>query len=411
MKTFKTTYFLIVFGAIIATSFILGCASGNETEIIMEENEENEENEEKVIKPVTEWEFTTGGPIWGSSTTKNNITYFGSTDGKVYALDSKTGAKKWEYKTNGPIHGNVSVYDNYLYIASDDGNLYKLSTASGIEIWKANINEEEADIRYAPADNSPNNFRWDYRGSSPTELDGVVYIGSADNNLYALNAANGSKRWHFKTNGIIRSKPIIADQYVVFGSFDGYIYAIDKDSGTELWKFKTGGAVTPSVAIYNNKVFIGSRDKNLYSLSLSTGEVSWKIPYENGSWVESGATIYNDTLYIGSSFLAKNFAINPGTGVIYWSIDAGGAAYATPKLTEEGYYSGAVGLENTNSGDFKGGVARYDRLTGDLVWRFKFSVVPGLYDHGVSSTVEVIDELVLFGALDGTFYALKEVEE
>ena len=37
--------------------------------------------------------------------------------------------------------------------------------------------------------------------SSPAVVDGVVYIGSGDGNVYALNATNGAKLWNYTTGG------------------------------------------------------------------------------------------------------------------------------------------------------------------------------------------------------------------
>src|SRR5215471_4251154 len=39
--------------------------------------------------------------------------------------------------------------------------------------------------------------------SSPAVIGGVVYIGSHDHHLYALEASTGTKRWSYKTNGAI----------------------------------------------------------------------------------------------------------------------------------------------------------------------------------------------------------------
>lgn len=41
----------------------------------------------------------------------------------------------------------------------------------------------------------------DVIASSPAVVDGVVYVGSWDANLYAVNADDGSERWRFVTDG------------------------------------------------------------------------------------------------------------------------------------------------------------------------------------------------------------------
>src|SRR3954464_9988581 len=45
--------------------------------------------------------------------------------------------------------------------------------------------------------------------SSPVVANGVVYVGSSDNNVYALNAATGAKLWSFTINGGVESSPAV----------------------------------------------------------------------------------------------------------------------------------------------------------------------------------------------------------
>lgn len=366
--------------------------------------------DEPVITPEVVWTFETGGTIFGSSTTKEGVVYFGSTDGNVYALDASSGEPVWRFETGGPIYGSVTVYDGYLYTGSDDGYLYKLDLAGGAEIWKANIHEATPTPRGRPADTPPGNIQWDYRGSAPLEVDGMVYVGSPDHHLYALDAETGARAWAFETGGIVRSSPAVSGDVVVFGSFDQRVYAVDKETGEEIWRYSTGGVVSTPAVVYEGVVYIGSRSTRLYALSLETGRVIWTKQYGNGSWVESGGVVYDDTLYIGSSFWSTQLSVNLATGASYWQRNTGGAAYSTPRLTETAHYSGAVGLENNLSGNMKGALVRLDRATGQIVWKFPFEVVAGQYEHGVSATPEVVGETILFGALNGVFYALKETE-
>ncbi len=85
---------------------------------------------------------------------------------------------------------------------------------------------------------------WDFFLSSPVvgdiHAEPVVYFGSSDGNLYALNADRGNLRWKYKTNGIIHTSPALYHRTVYFGSWDTYLYAVDAETGKEKWKFKTG---------------------------------------------------------------------------------------------------------------------------------------------------------------------------
>jgi hypothetical protein len=61
--------------------------------------------------------------------------------------------------------------------------------------------------------------------SSPAVADGVVYVGSDDNNVYALNASTGITIWTYGTTGLVDSSPAVANGVVYVGSNDYSVYA------------------------------------------------------------------------------------------------------------------------------------------------------------------------------------------
>jgi len=62
--------------------------------------------------------------------------------------------------------------------------------------------------------------------SSPAVAEGTVYVGSEDNNLYAIDAATGKEVWHYATGDWIDSSPAISNGVVYVGSNDKNLYAI-----------------------------------------------------------------------------------------------------------------------------------------------------------------------------------------
>ena len=85
---------------------------------------------------------------------------------------------------------------------------------------------------------------------------------------------SGEKKWEFKANGAIRSSPAIGDNGVVyFGSDDRNIYAVDGKTGAKKWSVRTGAVVTSSPIIGDDgTLYIGSRDGRLYAIATgSTG--------------------------------------------------------------------------------------------------------------------------------------------
>ena len=68
-------------------------------------------------------------------------------------------------------------------------------------------------------------------GCSPAVANGVVYVGSDDHNLYALNARTGALLWSYKTGGALESSPTVANGMLYVGSDDGKLYAFGLKKG------------------------------------------------------------------------------------------------------------------------------------------------------------------------------------
>ena len=51
------------------------------------------------------------------------------------------------------------------------------------------------------------------------------------------------QKWVFSTGGMIWSRPIVSQNIVYIGSLDHKMYALDKNTGEELWSFETNGGI------------------------------------------------------------------------------------------------------------------------------------------------------------------------
>jgi hypothetical protein len=102
--------------------------------------------------------------------------------------------------------------------------------------------------------------------SSPAVVQGVVYLGSLDKNLYAIDTVTGKEKWRFATGDMVTSSPAVANGVVYVGSYDYKVYAIDAATGSKTWFFTTEGTVYSSPAVANGVVYIGTWGKSLYAI-------------------------------------------------------------------------------------------------------------------------------------------------
>jgi len=106
--------------------------------------------------------------------------------------------------------------------------------------------------------------------------------------LSPSNAGHLAEHWAFKTGGIIASSPTIVNGVVYVGSWDGYEYALNATTGALEWRTylgitsapncnPTSAGVTSVAAVQNGVVYVGGGDAYWYALDASTGAVLWKV--------------------------------------------------------------------------------------------------------------------------------------
>jgi len=105
-------------------------------------------------------------PVFSSAAVARDLAYFGSDNGKLHALDLKTGTIAWEFQTEAGKKNERGV------IAPDGSMNFKV-------IFRSNFFEE----MYRDGEKI---YSLGSILSSPAVDRGVVYFGSTDGNLYAL---------------------------------------------------------------------------------------------------------------------------------------------------------------------------------------------------------------------------------
>jgi eukaryotic-like serine/threonine-protein kinase len=387
------------------------------------------------------WKFKTNGWVISSPAIFDDTAYFGSSDHYLYAVNLRDGSQRWKFKTGSRVSSSPAVYQGRVYFASYDGNIYALDAFSGELRWKfSSEGEHRFTARHIHGALPAGEFMpdpFDFYLSSPTLVQGMLYIGSGDGNVYALDAGSGALRWKFKTGNVVHASPAVANDTVYIGSWDSLFYAIDAKTGRERWRFKTGEdhdianqvGIQSSAVIADGVVFFGCRDSNLYALDAATGAKKWAFS-NKGSWVISTPIVVDGTLYFATSDSGLFHALDANTGESKFSLDFHHwPAFSSPAVAGRLLYMGshagtllAVDLDKHEvSWTFRtdGAVrnaAAFTQKNGEP--DFKDAFGDGFYDDvvmGVSKTMSVgavlssptIDRGTLyFGSTDGNLYAI-----
>jgi outer membrane protein assembly factor BamB len=217
--------------------------------------------------------------------------------GKTSNFGTQVGKLKWTVATAGPVTSSPAVDANgIVYVGSADNNFYAINGESGVIEWKYQTGGP---------------IEW----SSPAiDINGVVYIGSYDGYLYAFDTkaiksndgTTWTYKWRFKTDGpgAIASSPAISpDGSIIFGCSDGNVYAVNPD-GTLKWKTKVGVVHTssPAIDINTSQVYIGTTVPDIfYTLDLQTGAVIWTYGSLCGGVYASPAVAADSSIIFSNS--------------------------------------------------------------------------------------------------------------
>jgi outer membrane protein assembly factor BamB len=275
---------------------------------------------------------------------------------------------QWRFVTEGDVIGSPAVAGDVVYVGSGDGNLYALDRVTGAVRWKRDVGSPIA--------------------SSPAVGTRRVFFGTRDGKFHALDAATGEVRWRLATGpdfpwpwghesgDVYTSSPVHVDGTVIFGAGDGRVYAVDARTAKPKWTASTGGRVRSSPAVDGGRVYVGSADGRVYAFDLVTGAPRWRYDTEgvkldsrnfgyDRRTVQSSPTVSGGTVFVGARD-GFLYAIDAVTGQLRWRFDHKISWVNTSPGVENGIvYAGS------SDGQF---VQAVNAATGQEVWRSKAGV-------------------------------------
>jgi outer membrane protein assembly factor BamB len=279
--------------------------------------------------------------------------------------------ERWKFKTDDGVEGTPAIADGVVYIGSYDENLYAIDLKTGKQKWKYNAEKS-------------NGFR-----APPAVHDGRVYVGDVSGTFHCVDAAKGTKIWTFNSKGEISAGASFAGDNILFGSGDELLYCLSKE-GKQVWTFRLpGGPVMASPAIVKDKTFLSGCDSTLHVIDINTGKETASL--ELGTQTGSTPALVGDSLYVGT--MGTQFlAINWKKPEIRWTFEA--EDDAAPFLS-----SAAVTDKLVVVGSQDNFVHALHRDTGKPAWSFKTNAK-------VDSSPVIAGSRVYVGSLDRNLYVL-----
>jgi len=273
----------------------------------------------------------------------------------------------WTFATKERIEGAPAIAGNVIYVASADENLYALDLATGQEKWK-------------------------YKGgsfkASPAVKGAFVYVGDMDGHFHCVDAVKGTKRWTFDTGAEITSGANFDGDRILFGSYDETLYCLNAD-GKPVWKVKTDGPVNGSPAVAQGRTFVAGCDSSVHVIDLATGKELAAIELDGQA--AATAAVVGDQLYVGT--MGNKFqAIDWNKAKVDWS-------FGPAKRAQPFYASAAVTDTLAVVGSRDKHIYALERKTGKEVWSYATQ-------GRVDASPVIAGNRVYAGSLDGNLYVL-----
>ena len=276
----------------------------------------------------------------------------------------------WRAPTHGDVISSPTVIDGVVYVGSNDGGVYAFDLATGAQRWRADAGSAVA--------------------SAPAVGGGRVFVSVRDGSILAFDASTGARYWRLRTGALMRfpwghesgdyylSSPAYVNGRVIVGAGDGAVYSIDASSGTVKWKAQTAGRVRASPAIADGRVFVGAFDGRIYAIDLASGRILWRYETEGASLqsgrygfdrrsLQSSPTVASGVVYEGARD-GFIYALDAATGTLRWRYDHKVSWIITSPAVADGVvYAGSSDAAFVQAVD-SSGKELWRAKTGGIVW-------------------------------------------
>jgi outer membrane protein assembly factor BamB len=285
------------------------------------------------------------------------------------AIGPKLVGMQWRFPTGGDVISSPAVAGGVVYIGSGDGKVYAIDELTGVQRWAFDAA-------------SPVH-------SSPAVAGETVYVVTRKGTLLALDVKSGKPRWNVTTGpdapwpwghesgDFYISSPVLANGLVLFGGGDGALYAVDAARGTIRWKAPTGDRIRATPAVADGAVYIGNARGRLFRFDLGTGRKEWTFDTAGAAldsskfgWdrttLQSSPAVAGGMVYVGSRD-GSFYAVDAKSGTQRWKKDDGVPWVITSPAVADGHV-----FIGSSDGHYVGSL---DAATGKEEWKTNLDIL------------------------------------
>ncbi len=222
---------------------------------------------------------------------------------------------------------------------------------------------------------------------TPIVVDGVMYITSAWNRVFAINAVTGEEIWHYfhpkpeafpATYGTWNRGVAVANGLVFMGTIDNYLVALDSKTGREVWKVEIedagqcGCSITGAPLVVKDKVIVGVTGGDsahrgyLNAFEAKTGRHAWRFWTIPGPGEPGHETWKGDSWKYGGGSTWLTGSYDPELNLLYWGVGNPAADFYGESRRGDNLYTESTVALDPDTGELKW---HYQQVPYD-VWDF-----------------------------------------
>jgi len=262
------------------------------------------------------WNFPSGERSKSSPVISDDIIYFGTDKGTIYAVSSD-GKVKWRFETGSAVEAPPLLYGDKVYAGSSDGVMRAVNKLTGRLVWSY------------PTDNQ-------IVGSANVWISGKqagIIFGSYDYFLHCVDPASGKLLWKLETMNYVNGTPAVSKNKIIFGGCDGIIRVADPRTGAERSAFEIGVYIAASPAVINDKAYFGDYDGTFYCLDMFTGKIEWEIaPGETSGSILGIPAVGSNYVIVGNEDKYL-YCYKASDGILVWKYRTNGRIVGSPVVT------------------------------------------------------------------------------
>ena len=239
----------------------------------------------------------------GGAAYDDGVVYVTTGLGEVAALDAKTGASKWRIKASGPLRGSPTIGFGAVYVMTQDNQIIALNSADGTQLWNQTASVAQTGV---------------FGVAAPAAGQGTVIAGYSSGELVAYRYENGRQLWSdalartsiatsVSTLTDIDADPIIDNGRVFALGQGGRMAAYELVTGQRIWELNLAGISTPAIA--GEWIFTLTDEAKLLCIAKGNGKVRWIVQMQHwekpkkkeGAIFWTGPVLAGNRLWIANS--------------------------------------------------------------------------------------------------------------